>query len=74
MDTANGLKQAQMRPPQALLFGNGDDHSGARIHCFMHRVAQSWNEAASSPLLGHCPSGKRIPLFIGLRELAHDAC
>src|SRR5947209_19871167 len=74
MNTTNGLEQAQVRTPQALSLGNRDDHGGARIHCFMHRVTQSGNEAASSPLLGHCPSGKCVPLLIGLWELARDAC
>src|SRR5437016_3063253 len=70
MNTTNGLEQAQMRSPQSLPLGNLNDHGGARIHCFMHGVAQSGNEAASSPLLGHCPYGKCVPLLIGRRELA----
>src|SRR5438105_15861647 len=51
MDSTNGLEQAQVRSPQAFPVSNLNDHGGARIHCFMHRVAQSGNEAASSPLL-----------------------
>src|SRR5947208_12952363 len=74
MNTTNGLEQAQVWTPQALPLGDLDDHGGARIHCFMHWVAQSRNEAASSPLLGHCPSGKRVPLLVGLWDLARDAC
>jgi hypothetical protein len=72
MDTTNGLEQAQVRSPQALLVGNCDDHGGARVNGLMYWVAQAWDEAANSVLLDDSPAGKRIPLLIGLWELARD--
>src|SRR6266704_2452676 len=74
MDSTNGLEEAQVRSPQALLLGKLDDHGGPGINGLMHRVAQSRNEAASSPLFGDRPAGKLVPLLIGRRELARDGC
>ena len=67
MDTTNGIKQAQVRSPQTLVVSNRDNDGGSRINGLMHRVAQSWNEAASSALLGDSLAGKLVPLLIGLR-------
>jgi hypothetical protein len=63
-----------VRSPQALLVGNRDDHGSPRVNSLMYRVAQSRDEAASSPLLGNRPAGKRVPLLIGLWKLARDSC
>src|SRR5437588_9526884 len=74
MNTTNGLEQAQVRSPQSLPLGKLNDHGGPGINGLMHRVAQSRNEAASSPLFGDCPAGKLVPLLIGRWELARDGC
>ena len=74
MDTTDGLEQAQVRSPQALLVSNRDDHGCTRINALMHRVPQSWNEPASSALLGDGSAGKLVPLLIGLRKLTRDGC
>src|SRR5712692_853203 len=74
MDTTNGLEQAQVRSSQALMVGNRDDHGRTRVNGLMYWVAQARDEAACSALLDDCPTGKRIPLLIGLWELARDGC
>src|SRR5258708_32661751 len=74
MDTTDGLEQAQVRSPQALLVSNRDDNGCTRINALMHRVPQSWNETASSALLGDGSESKLVPLLIGLRKLARDGC
>ena len=38
----------------------------------MYRVTQTRYKAASSTLFGDSPSGKRIPLLIGLWDLARN--
>ena len=40
----------------------------------MYWVAQAWDKAASSALLDDSLTGKRVPLLIGLWELARDGC
>ena len=60
MDTTNGLEQAQVRSPQALLVGNRDDHGCTGVNGLMYWVAQAWDEAASSALLDDSPVGKLI--------------
>src|SRR5712691_9225558 len=72
MDATNGLEQAQVRSPQALLVGNRDNHGCTRVNGLMYWVAQAWDEAASRALLDDSPAGKRVPLLIGLWELARD--
>src|SRR5215472_3657618 len=74
MNTTNGLEQAQVRSPQALSPGNFDDHGGTGVDGLMHRVAQSWDKAASSALLRDRPAGKHVPLLIGHWERARDGC
>src|SRR5260370_6052848 len=74
MDTTDGREQAQVRSPQALLVSNRDDNGCTRINALMHRVPQSWNETASSALLGDGSESKLVPLLIGLRKLARDGC
>jgi len=70
MDTTNGLEQAQVRSPQALVVGNRDDHGRTRVNGLMYRVTQAWDEEASSALFDDSPASKRVPLLIGHRELA----
>src|ERR1700694_598137 len=74
MDTTNGFEQAQVRPPQALLVGNRDDHVCTRVNGLMYGMAQAWDEAASGALLGDSMAGKCVPLLISLREMARDGC
>src|SRR5579885_1852893 len=74
MDSPNGLEQAQVRPPQALLVGNRDNDGCARVSSLMHRMSQPWHEAVRSLLFRDRPPGEVIPLFIVLWKLAFHTC
>src|SRR5262249_17748827 len=68
--TADGLEEPQVRPPQPLLLGDGDDHRGTWIAQFVHRMPQSGDKTPSGVLRLDGPSSERVPALLARRRIA----
>ena len=58
---ADRLEEPQVRSPQALLLGDGDQHRRPRVLHLVHRVPQSGDEAALLARPAHRREGQRVP-------------